>query len=269
MLVIAGTALALMVVGLLAVQLTAPLAQQAAPAGVSMGPGAAPAAGGELGAPAGAAERRRERVTKYLIECPVCYGDKYIDQARLKVCPRCKGKGKVEYVVQERRAKQTEERRRAEQKIAAEFNVKECPLCYGDKYLDIAKTKLCPRCKGKGTILVPKEKKRKLRVGLERPEAPMPEALTEEKVPPGKEEKAKAEAKEEVVKPKTPSPEQATTWPAEEKEGVQYIGNSNTKVFHLSTCPDVEKIKKENKATLGSREAAISAGFKPCEHCKP
>lgn len=46
-----------------------------------------------------------------------------------------------------------------------------------------------------------------------------------------------------------------------------YIGNRNTKKFHLPTCsylPD-----QANQVTFATREDAIAAGYDPCGHCHP
>lgn len=48
-----------------------------------------------------------------------------------------------------------------------------------------------------------------------------------------------------------------------------YIGNKNSKVFHVSSCPSVARMKDSNKVALSSRAAAISAGYTPCKNCNP
>lgn len=48
-----------------------------------------------------------------------------------------------------------------------------------------------------------------------------------------------------------------------------YIGNSNTKKFHKSTCSYVKQMKSSNKVKFTSRSAAIKAGYVPCKVCKP
>lgn len=47
----------------------------------------------------------------------------------------------------------------------------------------------------------------------------------------------------------------------------QYIGNKNSKVFHLPSCRALPN--PENQVKLSSREEAINDGFKPCGICKP
>lgn len=48
-----------------------------------------------------------------------------------------------------------------------------------------------------------------------------------------------------------------------------YIGNKNTGVFHESTCSSVSRMSAKNKVTLSSRDAAIAAGYRPCNRCNP
>lgn len=46
-----------------------------------------------------------------------------------------------------------------------------------------------------------------------------------------------------------------------------YIGNKNSKVFHLQSCTALPK--PENQVELKSKTEALNAGFKPCQRCKP
>lgn len=46
-----------------------------------------------------------------------------------------------------------------------------------------------------------------------------------------------------------------------------YIGNKNSKKFHLPTCRSLPQEK--NRKYLDSREEAIKGGFDPCGNCKP
>lgn len=48
---------------------------------------------------------------------------------------------------------------------------------------------------------------------------------------------------------------------------IQYIGNKNSKVFHLPSCKSLPSA--ENQVKINSREAAIKDGYKPCSICKP
>ena len=46
-----------------------------------------------------------------------------------------------------------------------------------------------------------------------------------------------------------------------------YIGNKNSKVYHLSTCSGLPKL--ENQIKLSSKSEAENAGYEPCQICKP
>lgn len=48
-----------------------------------------------------------------------------------------------------------------------------------------------------------------------------------------------------------------------------YVGNSNTKKFHLPTCSYASKIKDSNKVYFNSRDDAIDNGYVPCKVCNP
>jgi len=61
----------------------------------------------------------------------------------------------------------------------------------------------------------------------------------------------------------TPSPSPTQTTAA------NYIGNSNTKVFHRPTCKYVSQIAPEHIVYFSTREEAISAGYRPCKVCNP
>ncbi len=55
----------------------------------------------------------------------------------------------------------------------------------------------------------------------------------------------------------------AVTNPAEKVE--QYIGNKNSKKFHLPTCSGLPK--EENRVEFSSYEEAEQAGYEPCGNC--
>lgn len=59
----------------------------------------------------------------------------------------------------------------------------------------------------------------------------------------------------------SPSPSQTTA--------ANYIGNSNTKVFHLPTCKYVPLIAPDHIVYFSTRDEAISAGYRPCKVCNP
>jgi micrococcal nuclease len=48
-----------------------------------------------------------------------------------------------------------------------------------------------------------------------------------------------------------------------------YIGNKNSKKFHLPDCQWAEKIAPGNRVYFKSRDEAIKAGYEPCKVCKP
>ena len=48
-----------------------------------------------------------------------------------------------------------------------------------------------------------------------------------------------------------------------------YIGNANTKKFHVASCSSVKKMSNENKIALANRTDAISRGYDPCGICNP
>lgn len=47
----------------------------------------------------------------------------------------------------------------------------------------------------------------------------------------------------------------------------EYIGNKNSKKFHLPSCKNLPAEK--NRVFFGSRQEAVDAGFDPCGNCKP
>lgn len=46
-----------------------------------------------------------------------------------------------------------------------------------------------------------------------------------------------------------------------------YIGNVNSKIFHVDNCPNLPAEK--NQTLFESRDEAIAAGYTPCGNCKP
>lgn len=48
-----------------------------------------------------------------------------------------------------------------------------------------------------------------------------------------------------------------------------YIGNSNSRKFHESSCPSVLTMKEENKIIFDSLEEATAQGYEPCGRCNP
>lgn len=48
-----------------------------------------------------------------------------------------------------------------------------------------------------------------------------------------------------------------------------YIGNRNSKRFHVPDCASVAAMKEKNRVELASREEALEKGYKPCGNCHP
>ena len=56
----------------------------------------------------------------------------------------------------------------------------------------------------------------------------------------------------------------------DEGEQVSYILNTNTKTFHLPSCPSVNEMKPEYRQEYdGSRTILEAQGYTPCGRCKP
>ncbi|MBQ3390807.1 MAG: hypothetical protein IJG56_00185 [Clostridia bacterium] len=62
----------------------------------------------------------------------------------------------------------------------------------------------------------------------------------------------------------TPKPAERNNEPISSRG---YIGNSNSKVFHLPTCSHLPN--QENQVSFSSRAKAVSEGYRACEICKP
>ena len=63
--------------------------------------------------------------------------------------------------------------------------------------------------------------------------------------------------------PVTPMPVE----PDEPDDVGEYIGNKNSKKFHLPTCKNLPAEK--NRIYFDSRQAAVDAGQTPCGNCNP
>ncbi len=48
-----------------------------------------------------------------------------------------------------------------------------------------------------------------------------------------------------------------------------YVGNANSRKFHVGNCASVGKMKPANRVNFNSRDEAIAAGYVPCKRCKP
>lgn len=49
----------------------------------------------------------------------------------------------------------------------------------------------------------------------------------------------------------------------------QFVGNANSKVFHLSICDSVSTMSEKNKRYFDTIEQAESKGYRPCKNCSP
>ena len=64
----------------------------------------------------------------------------------------------------------------------------------------------------------------------------------------------------------------AHPWPTETPTNVQvaeYVASKSGKVFHRPDCASAKNIKPTNRVQYATHAAAIAAGLKPCEKCKP
>lgn len=61
---------------------------------------------------------------------------------------------------------------------------------------------------------------------------------------------------------------QATKKPSSQNtSSTTYIGNKNSKKFHLPTCKSLPSAK--NRVKFSSRQKAINSGYQPCKNCNP
>ena len=72
---------------------------------------------------------------------------------------------------------------------------------------------------------------------------------------------------ENLQKTDTAAAQTATLSDAKTEKTVTYIGNKNTKKFHLPDCYTLPKEK--NRVYIPSRESAIRMNFRPCKNCNP
>lgn len=54
---------------------------------------------------------------------------------------------------------------------------------------------------------------------------------------------------------------------ASQSQSTAYIGNVNSKVFHLESCSNLPA--EANRVSFASREEAVNAGYTPCGNCNP
>lgn len=48
-----------------------------------------------------------------------------------------------------------------------------------------------------------------------------------------------------------------------------YVGNANSRKFHLADCSFVDRMNAKNRVDFQTRDEAISAGYVPCKRCNP
>ena len=48
-----------------------------------------------------------------------------------------------------------------------------------------------------------------------------------------------------------------------------YVGNANSRKFHVGNCASVGKMNPKNRVNFNSRDEAIAAGYVPCKRCSP
>ena len=72
------------------------------------------------------------------------------------------------------------------------------------------------------------------------------------------------------VPPPTPKPTKPAG-PSEPSPEIpaMYVGDADSGLFHLATCPLAVAMRAEDKAPFATREKAIAAGYEPCGVCQP
>lgn len=48
-----------------------------------------------------------------------------------------------------------------------------------------------------------------------------------------------------------------------------YVASAKGEPFHRPQCASAARIKSENLKSYPTRDAAVQAGHRPCENCKP
>jgi O-6-methylguanine DNA methyltransferase len=61
-----------------------------------------------------------------------------------------------------------------------------------------------------------------------------------------------------------------TTWlEAEAQAGVRFIGSDTTHIVCHPTCRDAKRVTPRHRVPFASLAAARTAGYRPCQHCRP
>lgn len=50
---------------------------------------------------------------------------------------------------------------------------------------------------------------------------------------------------------------------------LSYVGNKNSKKFHLSICDSIAQMNEDNKIYFDNRDQAVNDGYTPCKSCNP
>jgi len=48
-----------------------------------------------------------------------------------------------------------------------------------------------------------------------------------------------------------------------------YVGNANSRKFHVPSCTYAKKMNPKNRVDFANRDEAVDAGYIPCKRCKP
>lgn len=73
-------------------------------------------------------------------------------------------------------------------------------------------------------------------------------------------------------KPAPPAPAAAPkpeAKPAAAPVAGEFVGNTDSKIFHKADCQKGSKLKANHKKVFASKAEAEKAGFRPCKICKP
>lgn len=59
------------------------------------------------------------------------------------------------------------------------------------------------------------------------------------------------------------------SYPVKTPDKIEYVGNKNSKKFHIANCDGAQNMNSKNKVTFDSREDAVSEGYTACNTCRP
>lgn len=60
-----------------------------------------------------------------------------------------------------------------------------------------------------------------------------------------------------------------TVYQLDPDKSFKYMGNANTRKFHLTSCHWASRTKEKNRVYFKTRDEAIEAGYEPCKQCRP